>query len=308
MICASACQDAPFAPRAPVTRTVDAPQRGGLAAFAGRSSDSLVEQVMQQWARQGHPEIGRAIDIWRRRELGTVSPSTLPDAGASRLISVGVDTKALPNVLTHREALHFGSTSGTSSIPTILEGEMTFTGDVGRIAVTSLTITSRAGVSNVSTGDLAAGPGQLINCADITLGSCSNTRRLAGSSNLGGVPNCDASAFGTIQYTAQNIQATSGLPVVPDYSGSSGSNTTDTFSVSASIQATANPCPIKSDTTNTPPSTGSGSDPGDQYPTNEPWPAPGPPPYEGEPWVTTYECETYVVPGLIAVVMVCSET
>jgi hypothetical protein len=314
MILASACQDAPLAPRAPATRA-DQP-RDGLRqmVFSGRSSDSLVEHVMLQWARRGHPEYGRAIDAWRRRELGTTRPGLLPaapDPGAapSRLITGDAETiKAPPNVLTHREALHFGWSGGGSSIPTIVEGEMTFVGDVGRITLTALTITSKTGVSYVNGGDLAQGPGQLINCADVTLSSCSSSRRLAGSVSLGTVPNCDASAYGSLQYTAQNVQATYATSTVPTYPVNTGGDNTDTFSASAALQATANPCPVNTDTTNASSTTGSGSDPGDQYPTNEPWPAPGPPPYEGEPWVPTYECETYVVPGLIAVVMVCSET
>jgi hypothetical protein len=307
---AGACQDAPLAPRAPA---MPATPRQTRSTYSGRQSDSLVAAVLAEWAKLGHPEYQREIDSWRRQHLGTTRPSELPDAPDPRatppsaLLSEGDGTlKNPPQVLSHREALHFGQNANGISLPTTLEGEMTFVGDEGRIAIGSFGITSKSGGTYTLTGELAAGAGQLVSCSDPTLGSCVNSKRLAGSTFASSAPYCDATGSGSLNYTAQNIQSTFDIATSPQTAVSSGGGVQDQFNVTQQLFATAPACDTQTGDTNTggyvPPN------PVDPYPPPEGWPDPGPEPYEppGGGTPVQDDCVAFFSTLLLYVIVICS--
>ena len=245
-VLAGACQDAPSGPRPPAARATP-PTVASANPFSGASSDSLVDRVLDQWARLGHPEYRREVDAWRQKYVGTIHPAALPNAPDPRatprsaLITDTEEPTVSPAaVFDHREALHFGSSSG---IQTILEGEMTFAGDLGRISVGSFSITSKSGAAQTVSGDLVIGSGQLLNCLEAVLAPC-GSKRLAGSIPVNNAPVCDASASGNLLYNAQNVQSTYGVSTAPLSSVNTGDNTAQAVSVSAQVNAAAPACAI----------------------------------------------------------------
>jgi hypothetical protein len=157
-------------------------------------------------------------------------------------------------------------------------------------------------------GVLASGSGQLIGCADLTLGDCANTKRLAGSLRIDGSPVCGASANGNLYYSAQNVQTTYGTTSI---SGSSvnGGNIQQAANLSAGISAIAAPCDSNpTDSTTDNPSYPTGN-PVDPYPVPGPWPDPGPIPYEPPPGPPPNDqCYAYFNYLLLAIVVVCDAT
>lgn len=303
-----ACQDAPLGPRAPAAR--GAPDAGMpyQRSFAGRSSDSLVEFVTSAWARHGHPEYRQAIDAWRQRVLGTTQPGILADAVDRRasppmfILDDGSGTvQAPPQVQTHQEAFIFGHT-GDFTVPSVLEGEMTFVGDVGTIAAGSFAVTSTAGTNYSVSGQLASGAGQLITCQDISL-DCASSKRLSGSISVTNAPFCNASAKGNVLYSAQNIQSSYGTIVTPLLSDGTGGTSTESAGTSAFVQSQAPSCGT---TTSDAGDTGGGgySDPEDTGDTawtpSDPYVEPTPPPNE-----TGNGCTSYYYPVLMMTVVVC---
>lgn len=300
-----ACQDAPLGPRAPAARA--ATQSGNLyqRSFAGRSSDSLVERVTSAWARHGHPEYRQAIDTWRRRVLGTTQPNLLADAVDRRasapmfIIDDGTGTvQAPPQVESHRESFVFGHSGDGFDVPSVLEGEMTFVGDVGRITTGTFNVTSTGGSRYPVVGDLANGAGQVINCADTA--TC--TKRLAGSITAG-APFCNASASGNLVYSAQNIQSSFGTLITP-LSGDTGGGTTEATSTSAYVQSQAPSCDTNTSDGGSTGGTGgyvSDPDPGDAWSPSDPYTDPTPPPNQ-----TGSNCTSYYYPVLMMTVVVCS--
>lgn len=311
IVFAGACQDAPLGPRAPADRSAGPAAIMHPTVFSGRSSDSLVDRVMAQWALHGHPEYQRDIAAWRQRVLGTTRPSLLPDAPDRRatprsaIISDGTTTqKDPPQVQTHREALHFGYVSSGYTVPSVLEGEMTFVGDMGSIAVGSFNIVSNSGTSYPVNGNLAAGPGQLVGCLDVALSTCGNTRRVSGSVLLNGLPVCDASGSGSLTYAAQNVVTTYSLPLSPYVQLLSGGNVESTASLSANVSALAGSC-----TEVDPPYIPPGADPSAPYPPPE-WPVPEPGPIDPAPMFAppVETCVTYYNNLLLYMTVVCSPT
>ena len=315
-ILTGACHDAPVAPRA--TATPASPvTAASVKTFSGASSDSLVQQVMTQWARLGHPEYGRAIDAWRQRHLGTARPTNLPNAPDARatprsaLLADGGETLTdVPKVLSHREALTFGSSQNGSMVPTVLDAEMTFTGDQGSIVVGSFTITSSSGRVYQAAGSLASGTGQLVYCSALAYGQCVNSRRLAGSMRLDNAPYCNANGSGNLIYTAQTIQSSSASTIIPGVTVNTGGNVENEFSISQQLNATAPSCapqPAVDSTTSQPPGDGSGtwSDPApDPYPA-DPAPAPSAPTSDpSSPKVGS--CYSYFDPVTYSIQIVCS--
>ena len=288
-----ACQDAPLGPRAPAMPAPPAEHFVPTAAFSGRSADSLIDVLSPQWARLGHPEYRRTIDAWRQRELGTTQVSTLrsaPDPKAiqpSYLLQSGDETKPPPNVVSHQEALQFGS---GSSVPNTVTAEMVFVGDQGAISLTSLSIASNSGGSYSTAGTLASGFGQLLYCVDISSGSCVNERRLNGAIPVLGAK-CDAVGSGNIQYLAQNLESTSGFNVIPGVSLNTGGTVAASYALSAFFKAFANSCPAKDSTNNTQPLAPAPPDtPPPTFPTPDPTPLPplAPPPPPGD------QCTSYI--------------
>jgi hypothetical protein len=269
-------------------------------AYSGWQSDSLVATVMAQWARLGHPEYQRVIDSWRREHLGTTNTAALRDApppdsratAPSTLLAEGDGTvKSPPQLFGHREALHFGNSYGT---PTVLEGEMTFAGDLGKISVGSFSITTKSGGAYSIGGDLANGPGQL-SCVDISI--CTS-KRLAGSLQPSGIPYCDASASGNIIYTAQNLTS-SGTSISP-YPAVGGVGV-DVATLSQQVNATADACPTTTDPGSSPPS-GGWADPAPDP--NPPVPPPEDPIYPSVP--KDNYCYSYSATGMLYVIVVCT--
>lgn len=243
-VLAGACQDAPSGPRAPAARATP-PTVASARTFSGASSDSLVDLVLNEWARLGHPEYRREVDAWRQKYVGTVHPAALPNAPDPRatprsalITDTGESSVSPAAIFDHREALHFGSSAG---IPALLEGEMTFTGDLGKISVGSFSITSKSGAAHTVTGDLVIGSGQLVSCQDATQTPC-GSKRLAGSIPVNDAPVCDASASGNLLYNAQNIQSTFGVSTDPLSTVNTGDNTAQAASLSAQVNATAPAC------------------------------------------------------------------
>lgn len=309
VLAAGACQDAPLGPRAPAMHAPPADHFPPTTAFSGRSADSLVDVLSPQWARLGHPEYRRTIDAWRQRELGTTRVNTLrsaPEPQAlqpSFLLQSGDGTPAAPpNVVSHQEALQFGS---GSSVPNTVTAEMVFMGDQGAISLTSLTIASNSGGSYSTSSSLASGFGQLLYCVDISLGSCVNERRLSGALPVLGAK-CDAVASGNIQYVAQNLESTSLSNVIPGVSFSTGGTVAASYSLSAFFKAVASACPTKDSTTvNTQPLTPTSPDtPQPTFPTPDPTPLPppAPPPPPGD------QCTSYIDDIDLYVEVDCNQT
>ncbi|HET9728951.1 MAG TPA: hypothetical protein VFR41_05990 [Acidimicrobiia bacterium] len=303
-IVAGACQDAPLSPRAPATRVTSAPS-ASVRTFSGASSDSLVDLVLSRWARLGHPEYRRQVEAWRQRNLGTTRVAALRDAPDPRttrrsaLLTDGSEVvKDPPQISAHREGLHFGSTLNGSTVPSVLEGEMTFVGDVGKISVGTFGITSTTGSFYSVNGDLANGPGQLT-CVDVTY-NCTS-KRLAGSLPLPNTPICDASGNGNLLYSAVNVQTTS-LSLAPLATFNTGGGTEQVASLSAQLSATAPSCAAP------PPQP---SDPGGTWADPAPDPYAPPPPVSTAPTVSpdtpkvTY-CYSSLDPVLLYVVVICS--
>lgn len=308
-----ACQDAPLGPRAPAARSPEESAVAPSSALSGRSSDSLVDVVTAAWSRLGHPEYRQAIDAWRRRELHTTQTSTLKDApdwratAFSALLTDGGDgtvPKAPPSIISHQEAMLFGTSASGVITPDVLEGEMTFVGDQGKIAVGTFHITTTTGASSTVSGQVAFGPGQVVYCVQIVLGSCIYARRLAGSLSLPSMPNCNASASGNLAYDAQNVQSTS-VSTLPGTTANTGGTVTDDFSLSANLGAVAPVCPDPpADTTQTP--TDPVGNPSDPYPPpTDPGSVPDDPapPPAGAP--DDYNCYTFINYLLLAVTIVC---
>ena len=294
VLTAGACQDAPLGPRAPA---MHAPPTGHFApatAFSGRSADSLVDVLSPEWARIGHPEYRRTIDAWRQRELGTTRVNTLrsaPEPQAlqpSFLLQSGDGTPtAPPNVVSHQEALQFGS---GSSVPNTVTAEMVFIGDQGAISLTNLSITSNSGGSYSTSSSLASGFGQLLYCVDISQGNCVNERRLNGALPVLGA-RCDAVGSGSIQYVAQNLESSSGFNIIPGVSYNTGGTVAASYSLSAFFKAFASACPPRDTITKTQPVAPTSPDtPQPVFPTPDPTPLPpvAPPPPAGD------DCTAYI--------------
>lgn len=291
-----ACQDAALGPRAPAMHAPPAEQFGLTTAFSGRSADSLIDVLSPQWDRLGHPEYRRTIDAWRQRELGTTQVGMLraaPDPKAlqpSYLLQSGDANKAPPNVVSHQEALQFGSSSSSSSIPNTVTAEMVFVGDQGAISLTGFSITSNSGGSYSTASSMTAGPGQLLYCVDISSGSCVNERRLNAALPVLGAK-CDAVGSGTIQYVAQNLESASGFNVIPGVPLNTGGTVAASYVLSAFFKATANPCQPKDTTIKTQPLAPAPPDtPPPTFPTPDPAPLPplAPPPPPGG------QCTAYI--------------
>lgn len=284
-VVATACQDAPFEPHAsrsapsaiaPVTAV-------RVRAFSGRAGDSVMNVLEAAWARHGRPEYGQARLAWRARngvpaQIGdsfAAPPVLVPNAVL--VASTDVVTKPAPKVITHYEAMRFGYSNAYGNVPSGVEGEMTFIGDNGDINA-GLTVTAKSGATYTVAGKIATGPGNLVNCTDLSSTDCENRRHLSGVLTMA-VPNCDASGGGSVSYTAANVSSSvSGVSF-----GTTGSADASFVSV-AQVSSTAGLCILDTGdqgglpgTDDPPPPTGNPAQP-DPDPT--PWASD---PYEPQP-------------------------
>ena len=150
------------------------------------------------------------------------------------------DGSTMPQILSHNEKLSFGWHTASSSVPSAVNAEMTFIGDDGEIDLANVTVTpDSAGAPFTNSAQMALGPGQIVNCADVTLGSCNN-HHLSGVASLSGAPDCNARASGTIAYWAAVVRSSLGFSWGP-ISTYTGSGLT-TVSSSAPFTATAPRC------------------------------------------------------------------
>ena len=179
-------------------------------------------------------------------------PATDELAPNAILTSDGSTT--MPQILSHYEKFSFGWHTASSSVPSAVNAEMTFIGDDGEIDLANVTVTPDGGGAPFSaSAQMALGPGQIVNCADVTLGGCNN-HHLSGVAPLSGAPDCNARASGTIAYWAAVVRSSLGFSWGP-ISTYTGSGLT-TFSTSAPFSATAPTCTTQQSTSGGSDSTG----------------------------------------------------
>lgn len=265
-ILAAACNDGPLAPRhEPSSAARTTPSEAGVQVFSGRVADSVVHAFDAVWARGSYADHREARRAWRR---ANGIPDSVGDPGLTPIAIVpnallGIDDGSYrppPQVLSHYESLYFGHTDLYTNVPDGVEAAATFVGDQAEIAIPSLTITKKDGSSSSFHGTITKGTGAITNCADVTLGNCSNQRLLNGVMTLGSAPTCDASGSGSVSYSVSNLTSTTGI------TSGAGSGTASA-SATGSLSGTSAPCP--------PPQT---SDPTTTQPSDGGTPPPPPPP------------------------------
>ncbi|HEY2378416.1 MAG TPA: hypothetical protein VGH98_20725 [Gemmatimonadaceae bacterium] len=305
----AACNDAPLAPRGrtPQPKSEASLRQGNTQTFSGRQADSVMRVFDVAWARS-HPEYQNARRAWRKA-------NGIPDsAGDPRLTPIPITPNALlagdesgtyrspPKIISHYEALHFGQVDKSSNVPDGIEAEAVFVGDQAEISVQSVTITGKDGSTYSSSGEMAQGPGQLINCTDAVLGTCDNRRRLNGVMALNGAPTCSASGSATVGYYVSNVNLPVSIGLGPVSTGSSGNNES---SVAANAQVTSQASPCSSgddggqqptDSTNATPPTGpvgvpSGPPPPPTGPNAPYYPPVSYPPTTGGTGTVSFHCE-----------------
>ena len=285
----AACTDAPLAPkRGPSQSAHDTNSPTDVQVFVGKRADSVAHVFDAVWARRSRPDYREARHAWRK---SNGFPDSIGDPGITAvpfvpnaLLTTGDDGTLQPppppppQIISHFEALHFGYGTGYLSVPDGIEANVTFIGDQAEISAVNVTITSTSGSSFSLNGNIAQGPGPLISCTDVVLGSCDNRRLLNAVAVLPSAPTCNASGSGSVGYYVSNLNSSLSI------SGSSGTQASVT--ASGSVSASASPCPVAADssgqqtsdsTTTTPSGSPSGPPPppsGPNVPTAPPPPVP----------------------------------
>ena len=197
------------------------------------------------------------------------------------------DGATLPQILSHYEKFTFGTHDQYNTLPSSAQGEMTFIGDQGEIDLASLTVTPNTGTPFVSSGRIAIGAGDVVNCSDVVYGTC-NQHHLSGVIPLSGAPNCNARASGTVSYWAAVAKTAFGFSWTTTSPSTAGTSATS-VSVSAPVSATAAQCSTgnntggqsSTDSTTTTPGTGTVAPP--PPPTGPNVPTAPPPPESPQP-------------------------
>ena len=294
MILVAACNDAPLAPRRPSAPSQSAhvtTSQAGVQLFVGRRADSVIHLFDAVWARSSRTDYRAARHAWRK---SNGFPDIIGDPGIkpvrfvpNALLSPGADEtlRPPPQVISHFEALHFGHGSGFLSVPDGIEAQVTFIGDQAEISAVNVTITSKDGSTYPFDGEIARGPGQLISCSDVVLGNCDNRRLLNTLATLPGAPTCGASGSGSVSYYVSNVSST------PSVAGSSGSQAS--VPAGGPISASADPCPVASDSSGQQTTTPTGSPSGPPPPPTGPNAptAPPPPTPTGGGSTVSFHCE-----------------
>jgi len=246
LLIAGACQDAPLGPRAPAPASAtSSPRQVPIVAFSGRAADSVMELLEPTWYSLGPSLSAHSRADWRIRNnvpARITDDALLPsNVGAPNALLTSGGT-SVPQILSHFEAFYFGRHDQTSSTPSGVEAEMTFIADQGQIRVASLTVTPDSGAAPFMTSGAIVSGGNIINCADVTAGSC-NQHHLSGVLTFSSAPDCSAHASGTVGYSATISQTSLG------FSQGSTTSSGQTVSSSAPISATAPACSSQSTTT-----------------------------------------------------------
>lgn len=243
---AGACKDAPLEPRAPNQSQPSAsPRPIRTQTFSGQAADSVTELLEQAWSRSDRSPATHSRLDWRLRNNvpAHVRDAALIPSRATRpnaLLTDGSYT-VTPQVLSHTESFHFGHHDQYSTVASAVNGDMTFIGQEGEIDLASLSITPNAGgTSSFTNGQIALGPGELINCSDVTLATCT-TRHLGGVFTVSNAPDCSANASGTVAYWSAVAKTTFGVAWSTTPPSSGGTSMTS-VSTSAPITATASQC------------------------------------------------------------------
>ena len=267
---AGACHDAPLAPKPQARDRAIAPQTQlRVATFSGQAADSVLELLEPAWSKHDSSRPTASRLAWRRRNH--VPPRILGGLTPSPILTSDGSTQA-PQILSYYEKLYFGSHTPSSSIPSGINAEMTFIGDQGEIDLASVIISPDGGAAPYATsGKIVQGPGETVNCTDITLGGCTN-RHLAGVMTFAGAPDCNAHASGTVAYYAAFTSSLLGFS-----GGSLSTSGLPTASSSAPFSATAPACTTQTSTGGTTSDTSSTSGTGTV----------GPPPAPTGPGVPT---------------------
>ncbi|MFL5613493.1 MAG: hypothetical protein ACJ796_07535 [Gemmatimonadaceae bacterium] len=269
-------------------------------SFSGRAADSMLKVLETGWARIGRGDERNARLAWRKRNgvPDSVHDSLLAPPQVAPNVNLAVVTsdveRPAPIVLTHFEQLHWGYRDAYLNLPASIAAEMAFSGDNGEISVGNFTMTAtQTGYNYKGGGQVAAGPGEIINCSDVLLDQCSNRRHLGGVLTLQNAPFCDATANGNVTYSATNGSTSTGQTIFGGVisSGSGGST-----SISVGISGTAPSCqtaqappPVQQPQTPTDP--GGGPTP---PPPSAPWvPDPPPPPTNTGP--VNFYCGTVLI-------------
>ena len=237
MAMAGACHDAPLGPRAPTRHAATLATRlPRVQAFSGPAADSVMQLIEPTWLRLDRSQSAFTRLDWRLRNH--VPARINPVEALPNDVLTSGSTAPVPQILSHYEHFYFGSHYQTSSTPSGVEGEMTFVGDIGEIKISSLTITPDSGAAPFVTsgGGIAYGVGSIINCADVTSGTCYQ-RHLNGVRLISNAPDCNAHASGTVGYSASISQSTFNSTW-----GTSATGTGQSVSASAPISATAPAC------------------------------------------------------------------
>ncbi len=316
-IFAAGCNDSPLAPRHdPSQPEVTTPRQAGVRVFAGRLADSVVHAFDAVWARGSHPDYREARHAWRKANGISDSvgdPGFTPAAVRPNALLTDNEgsLRPPPQIFSHREALHFGQVDQSVNVPDGVEAEVTFIGDQADISASRITITKKDGSTFPYSGEIAQGPGQIISCADVLLGSCDNRRRLNGVMIINNAPTCDASGSGTVSYYVSNLSSPFSGTVGIVSSGSSGSNSTS-IAAAGVVSSSASPCPAGGQQSGDSTSAASPTGPVG-VPSGPPPPPTGPnapyyPPSGGGTTSTYFHCEQgdfYVNGSLFETTIVC---
>lgn len=247
---ATGCHDSPLQPH-PATpqRSVEPSPAASRRTLSGRAADSLMSVLETHLASQGHPEYRETRVAWRKlhgvperiRETGE------PAARNAAIAELGDGTdgtlKPSPRIISHYEKLYFGRNDEYFRLPTAVNAEMTFVGDVGDIQLGSLTITRNSGSSPYqASGRITAGSGQLLNCLDGFFAACGNEKYLGGMLILDGAPVCDARGSGNVNYYANNVNSSFGTALLGSFSSSTPGGIEGSTSSNGSVDGIAPAC------------------------------------------------------------------
>jgi hypothetical protein len=251
---AGACQDAPVGPRAAPNAPASAVAHPRVEAFSGARADSVMNVMEATWSKLGHPEYAQARLSWRKRNgivagdssaraRSSTKPNAVLDEGSTEI--TGSESGPALGIIDHYEALHFGWHDAYSNVATGVEAEITFKGDGAQINLNSLDIRRNSGGADyITSGTIATGPGQIVNCADVLVGQCDNRRHLNGVRVFYDAPWCDASGNGTVNYWAYTAIPGANVTAPP-----TSSNVRDAVTAAGQVGGSAQACPKPGDNT-----------------------------------------------------------
>ena len=239
------CHDSPMQPNAgmPTSSTDGRGVPSPNQTLSGRAADSVMSILESYWAGNGHPEYRDARLAWRKangidERIRKLPGSDIAGMANAELVGGTESTKPRPEILSHYESLYFGLNDGGIQLPSGVNAELAFVGDVGDIELSGLTITRKDGSQYYSGGRITSGAGELVDCGDVFHSTCSR-RWLEGAMLLTAAPTCDATGNGSVNYYANNASTSPGGSVLGAVSFSSVDGAA---AASAAVQATAPAC------------------------------------------------------------------